>query len=197
MEHILNDNLVVLEYCRDRKKREIIIQALLADKDFLGKVKSFILSHNGSIADYEDSVNDGILAFVKMCMKSEFKLNSDLKAYLYGIIKNLWFSHCRREGIKLKIFNNTINEPQNILEPSVEDILIKKERKAILRELIEQLGSKCKEILTMWSYNLKMEEISNKLGLPSVVATRKAKHDCLKKIHGILASNPSLAIKLK
>lgn len=197
MKHILNDNQLVVDYCRHRSKREVVIKAILLDKEFLQKIKLYILSNQGTVNDYEDLLNDGIIAFIKMCIKPNFNLSTNVKSYLFGIIKNLWYSKCRREGIKSKILDKPSMNPQNTTEPSVEDILIKKERKVILSKLLEELGSKCKDILTMWSYNLKMSEISETLGLASVEATRKAKHDCLKRINKILSANPSLATKLK
>ena len=195
-DQILDDNNLVVKYCRDAKLREKVLSEIFRDKNFLSKVKEFIISHGGKNEDYEDILNDGLLAFIKICLNPKFELHTKTKAYIFGIIKNLWFGNRRRNQIKQKVFDIHEESIDGEVEPSVEEILIKKERKVVLKQLLSNLDNNCKKILTMWSFSLKMKEISSHFENSTEGQIRKRKHDCLKKLNKIIQSNPQYKIAL-
>lgn len=193
---LLDDSVSTINAARDRQQRDLLIREIFSDSFFLDKIKNFVIKNSGSQQDYEDILNDGIMAFLKMCMKKDFIISTEPRSYLYGLIRNLWLSHLRKNKIKLKHLSAIQNE-ENVTESDIESVMIQKEKKYALDKVLSLLSHTCQEVLTMWAYNISMTDIAQQTDLSSAGTVRKKKHDCLKKLNNILKANPSLKKKLR
>jgi RNA polymerase sigma factor (sigma-70 family) len=112
--------------------------------------------------------------------KLESPLRASLQTYLFGIGKNL----CKRTS------SNYLNFPDEI--PDVpqypfEEIEERKHNAALVRGLLQKIGEKCRQFLTMiFLEEIETEQIMSALEVPSAEAFRKRKHDCLKKMRELL-----------
>lgn len=107
-------------------------------------------------------------------------LRSSLSTYIYGIGKNL----CRRKT------NTKLSFPENLPElPEFpfEEEDNKRHNAAIVKNLLDRIGEKCRSFLIMVFLEEKQqEEIMDRMEIPSSEAFRKRKHDCLKKMRALL-----------
>ena len=112
--------------------------------------------------------------------KLEPPLRSSLSTYIYGIGKNL----CRRKpGTNLSFPENLPELPQTPFEEEDD----RRYNAAIVKNLLERIGEKCREFLTMVFLEEKQqEEIMGQMEIPSAEAFRKRKHDCLKKMRALI-----------
>lgn len=107
-------------------------------------------------------------------------LRSSLSTYIYGIGKNL----CRRKpGSNLSFPENLPDLPQTPFEEEEN----RRHNVIWVKSLLERLGGKCREFITMTFLDEKsMEEIMSTMDIPTPEAFRKRKHDCLKKIRSLI-----------
>lgn len=107
-------------------------------------------------------------------------LRSSLSTYIYGIGKNL----CRRKSNAMLSFPENLPElPQSPFEE--EDN--RRHHAAVVKSLLQRIGEKCREFLTMAFLEERgQEEIMERMDIPSPEAFRKRKHDCLKKMRALI-----------
>lgn len=108
-------------------------------------------------------------------------LRSSLQTYLFGIGKNL----CRRSGGSHVTFPTDLPDvPLNPFEEEDE----RRHNAALVINLLNRIGDKCREFLTLvFLDEVPSKDIIKDLNIPSEEAFRKRKHDCLKKMRGMIA----------
>lgn len=113
--------------------------------------------------------------------KLQAPLKSTLRTYIIGIGRILLM----RKGANTQQWEGEI--PDIPVVPEIEDQEEQKEKAHFARQLLDRLGSPCRELLEL--FYLKgyvMEAIARELGLPSPGAARRRKHDCLRKMRELL-----------
>jgi len=192
MNRILDDTDKTIQYCRDRKKREDVIREILHETDFTKFVERFVLSNGGSKTEAQTIVNDSILNFIKSSLKPDFEVRSNVLAYIKGTSKNLWYQWIRKQKRHVEMEDNYGGVQE---DASIQ--ILAKECKNLLENLLNKLGTDCKEILTLWSYNVRMKEIAKTLNYNSDLYVKKKKHLCLKKLLQIVEDHPHLKKELR
>lgn len=101
----------------------------------------------------EDFVQD---SFVKLWNKrQDFESVHFLKSFLYIATKNTCLNHLKREKVRIKAKKNVITD--RVAENFAEHMIIKAEMVGRLKDAIEKLPSRCREVVQR-SY---IEEMSN------------------------------------
>lgn len=152
-------------------------------KGIFPKIKSYILSNSGSEEDALDIFQDSIVILCKQINAGKFNRQHEVAAFLFSVGRNLWINKAKREK-KVDSFpeNYEINENENF-----SDMIITKEKRKLLNEIIEKLGRKCFELLQYAIfYQAKPDEIIEKMGFSTVNAVKTQKYKCKKKLEQIL-----------
>ena len=160
------------------------------------KILRFIQSKNGSREDAEDVFQDGISHLVMNIRKNSFRGESSLNTYLMVICKKIWFHKFNRQT-KLNDIKKEMGTAPEADESSPEKILIYKEKAGLANELLNKIGSPCREILSMWGLSYSMKEIAEKSGYKNEGSMRKKKHQCMKKIMLLIKGQPRLTQLVK
>lgn len=138
-----------------------------------------------------------IVQFVQTVFsRSDFKIESDLTAYMLGVARFVWFkeakSKIRKNFESIEHHDLTLNSSTNI-----ESDLIGEEKIKMLESILTKLGTKCKEVLMYWSHGYSMQEISLLLGYKSEGMVRKKKCLCIAELSSFIKSHPHLLETLK
>ncbi len=132
----------------------------------------FLAYNVGCYCVAQDLCHDTYLRLRKVQVHSEKIKNP--KAYVYKIAKNIAFDHLRKERVFSRYTLNeklSSNKPQ--YESSPEAIAEKNEELNVLRQAINDLPPKCREVFILSKFeSLTYTEISRKLGI-SVSAVEK------------------------
>lgn len=108
-------------------------------------------------------------------------LKSSLRTYIIGIGRILLM----RKGTNTQQWEGEI--PEIPILPEIEDQQEQRAKAKLVRELLDRLGSPCRELLELFYLkSYVMEAIAQELGLPSPGAARRRKHDCLRKMRELL-----------
>ena len=168
--------------------------AYLIKEDY-GKVKNFIIKHNGSEADAEDVFQDGLTALLMNIRKGSFQGQSSVHTYLFAICKGIWYKRFQKFVRERNYQNSLTVVEEDYNTPEVG--LLDQEQQGLLHGLFDRLREKCKEVLLMWSNGFNMEEIAEKQGYSSAQAAMNKKSKCLKQLHQLLSENPSLRTSIR
>ena len=115
---------------------------------------------------------------------------------LIGYLKNL------ANYIALNFFrkNKRIPPPNMDQEPKYqlpEDPFSTKELGRLMDKALTTIGEPCKNILNKWALGYSMKTIKEEMNIISEEATRKRKHDCLKKLYELVDSHEAFRNLLK
>lgn len=148
----------------NHKELEACIQAYGKD------IYSFCRQLTGSRQEADDLYQDTFLKIVEICGRLDFENNP--KGYLLSVSVNLWRNRKRKFAIRQRITGPEISMDDTVpelpsAEQSVEDQMISREEKDLVRRAVEKLPEKYRmPILLFYMEELKITEIAEILGIP-------------------------------
>lgn len=156
-------------------------------KENEGKFVSWILRNYPAISkdDAKDTFQNAIIILYENAVSGKLnELKSSIGTYLFGIGDNLIKSLYRKQ-VKGPI---SVSEVKDFEIPDeLYAYIINKER---IMMLLGKIGEKCQTLLVSSTSNaMKSEDMAMQLGYPSAEMYRKKKHECLKKLKGIIEEN--------
>lgn len=133
-------------------------------------IYSFCRQLTGSRQEADDLYQDTFLKIVEIYGRLDFEMNP--KGYLLSVSVNLWRNRKRKFAIRQRITGPEISMDDTVLElpsseQSVEDQMISREEKDLVRHAVERLPEKYRiPILLFYMEELKIAEIAEILGIP-------------------------------
>ena len=117
----------------------------------------------------------------------EEKLQAPLKAklttYITAVGKNLYLKKLNDKYVRHTERPEVLPERELDVEDDITHAYERKHKAEVVRNALDQIGDRCKELLELFFYrNFSVEAVMNTLSAPSEGAIRKRKHDCLKKL---------------
>lgn len=148
-------------------------------------IKNFILLNNGSEDDAEDRCQETIISvYENICSgKYEKKANASLKTYIYSVNRLQWLNELRKRSHSPVTFTDseeyfTDVEPEEETESLPYDEMVK--------EAMNQLGEKCREMLLGFYYaRMTMEMIAEKMKFANANVAKASKERCMKEARRI------------
>ncbi len=174
-------------------ERNRVIHELYMNKTLRDLTHRFVHKNGGTKDDAETIFTDAIVVFVKNCHRLDFQVKTDLPNYFYGVTKNLWYRTFRNK----RGYDLVDQLPEEATQVTPESLLEQEELSEMLRQMLDKLDTKCREVLRLWALNMAMKSIAEKVQMRSAGAARKKKHQCLHKLINIIEDRPDYARYLK
>lgn len=173
--------------------RNQAIEHMYQLKDLRHKIVRYIVKRGGSHAEGEDIYVDALVAFVKNAKVPGFTLKQSLDSYLFGTCRYLWYGKIRKKK------NTQQMEPQHDSPEGVDPykLLLKDDQKKWINLFLSEIDESCKEVLKLWAYHYKMQEIKEIMHYKSEGVARKKKYLCLKKLYQLIAEKKEWADRLR
>lgn len=130
---------------------------------------------------------DVIVKFGLLVRRGKYTHQDKLAAYLKNLAGYLVLNHFR--DLRRKIPDDW--QPEEIIALQ-HHTFTSIELRNLLDQQLARLGDLCRQVLELWSMGSSMREIQSQLKIISETATRKRKHDCLKRLYSNVQSNPQL-----
>jgi RNA polymerase sigma factor (sigma-70 family) len=166
-------------------------------RNYYRLLESFVLSNSGREADAEDIIQEVLIVFVEMVQKNKYRGEASVKSFLYTLTRNLWISELRKRSSGTKR-NEFFEHGREKTEQDVSHYLVYKESQKSVMKLFDQLGEKCKQILTLFYYdNLPMNEILKHTTYENEQVLRNKKYKCLKELTDRIQASPFIYNELK
>jgi len=142
---------------------------------------SYVLKKGGTVEEAEDCYQEAFIIFLEKIREKDFVRKSKLSTFFMGIFKNLCSSRLRQRKSENDKLNKYGNEQETNPEEEEFDLPTDEE---ILKQ-IDSLGYPCKDILIYFYFNrLSMQEIADKMNIPTANAARQRKFDCMNELKG-------------
>ena len=140
--------------------------------------------------DVEDIFQEGLITVYLRIQDGQFRAESSIRTYLMAICSKLGYSTQRRSFVKEKVYDYI--KPTKDYADSPEDMMIIRETRSELNNVLAFLGENCKKILTLWALKYNMNEIAQEAGYKNANSVKKKKFGCMKKLMRIIEDNPHL-----
>jgi len=138
--------------------------------NFLQTVRHHVLKNSGSEADVSDVFQESIITLYRQISENNLQLTSDLKAYFFGIARNIWSVQLRhkRKLTELEIdFPAADDDIDELTDPVLE---------RIISRALQKLKPDAREILILFSEGYSYEEIARIMNLKSDTYARRKKY---------------------
>ncbi|MFM9910276.1 MAG: RNA polymerase sigma factor [Chitinophagaceae bacterium] len=157
----------------------------------------YIEQNNGSRQDAEDVFQEVLVSFLELVRLNKFRGDSSVKTFLFSLNRNSWLNELKRRG-REQVRELKFEKGKDDKEPDTTQVIIGRESRKLVMEIIERLGEGCKKVLLAFYYqNLSMKEICEQTEYESEQVVRNKKYKCLKQLEQMLVENPILAKTFK
>lgn len=177
-------------------ERREAIRKLVADTVLRLSILNYVKANNGSETEALTVYDDAIVTFIKIVhTRPDMKLTKGVEGYIMGVAKNLWNNERRKRG-RAKTSDIEQAPVQIDADDTPIELILRGDRAAVLRGVLDQIQIKCKEVLMYWSSGYKMKEIAHLLDYKSDAVVRKKKSECMKQLLQYLAAHPHIKEQL-
>lgn len=164
---------------------------------FSPKIRSFVLQNQGTLADAADLFQEALAGIYRKA-KSGFQLTCPLEAFLYMICRNRWLNHLNRKKYSNVTFSEEERYSNLVSEDSfavAESILLSQNRKALMKQKMEELGAGCRDLLEENWGGKKLEELAMVMKT-TYSYIRKKKSECMHKLITLIKQSPDYKLLL-
>ena len=187
------DRDIVAAIVKGGQAEEQAIACLFRKND--RSLKIYIRKMNGTEADAEEIIQEGMLILLGNIKKGAYKSEASVHSYYVGICKRLWLKWYRKN--KKMILHATDTFPEAIEEEQPEHMMIKEELKILIEQLFDRLKPKCKEVLSLWKLKYSMKEIAEQTGYANDQVAMNKKNHCMNELRALLEAYPQLREQLR
>ena len=159
--------------------------------EVLPKVQRYVSNNSGNNDDAFDAFQDAMVAFCKYVKLNRFNEDYTVSGFIYTVAKNVWINKIRKNR-KLVLAEESEMPEEGPDTQDALNYLISKEREKEVRQLLNMLGEKCRQLLQMAIYQeLSGKEICKKMGFASENGVKTQKYKCKQKLLQIIKEQKS------
>lgn len=151
-----------------------------------------IKQKGGQKSEAEDCFQDALVNLIKVVNANKYDENYEVKNYLFVVARNIWYNKIKRMG-KVNAFEDleVLNPSDEKDTPEVE--LISEERKTLVSAIMNQLGEKCKQLLTYTMFEKrKLTEVVSLMGFSNEGVVKTNNYRCKKKLKELFKENQEI-----
>ncbi len=131
---------------------------------FNDKLKGFALSLTNNQEDAKDLLQETIFRAIKY--RDKYTSKTNLKAWLYTIMRNIFINNYRRNSKTRIILDSSEEKYLRSQKAATQTSIISNLAHQDILKLIEKLDSSLREAFTRYVEGYKYKEISDELGIP-------------------------------
>lgn len=181
----MDDQDIIAGLTDDIHRRQIFEKELYSKYVYFIRegIHHYHLSYDDSFSAYSDAV----LTAVHNVQDEIFAQRSSLKTYIYKIFSNKCIDIVRKNTSGKGKVNQSASSPELLVQMpdnvrSVIEDLIEDQRVQVLRQHIEKIGEKCKQVLLLFQDGYSDREIAEITGYNNASVAKVSRLRCLEKI---------------
>ena len=148
-------------------------------------VRSYILKNSGTIEDFEDILQEGLLQYFKKFDSKTFLLTSAPENLIMKICRNLWLKELsKRKRKSISVFVELISDEDNIFQQERDEYLL-----GLVNKNLNLLTEKCRLAIRYWMEGKTCEQMSVLLGLKNYSIAKDKVFRCKKKLWQLILSD--------
>jgi RNA polymerase sigma factor (sigma-70 family) len=163
-------------------------------KTAMPKIIRFITQNNGDEEEAKDIFQDAVLALFHTVKLNKYDAAKSLDGFLYFVARNLWVNRIKKRNKQFRIVDTEVlGASENPLA-----MIITEEKQVAMEELIEKIGSQCKELLKYTLHDkLSMKEVAEKMGFAGETVAKTTHYRCKQKLVALIQANKGLIALLR
>lgn len=157
-------------------------------RELYGMIERMVLNNNGNEEAAADVFQDALITFYNQVRDKDLSLNCSIKTYVYSICRNLWLMRLRKQKRETPLQESHESVP---VQESIFDHLVETEHSALVKEMLDQLGGDCQQILQYYYFErLRMNKIMQLMNLANEQVAKNKKSRCMKKLRELVDGQP-------
>lgn len=153
----------------------------------------YLTSKGCSSVDAEDLIQDAMIIFHRKVLDN-VDLNIDsIDGYIFNVVKLKWLNRYRSNK---KIVNSEV-EADLKADPTIVAHMTRQNNGQLLKEVLNNFGERCREMLLMFSQGYDLAEIATSLNMVDAERVSKEKYRCLNRIRKTVLKNRNLGQYIK
>jgi RNA polymerase sigma factor (sigma-70 family) len=155
-------------------KNDHYAQAVQGLYNILPLVRKYVATNSGSVEDARDIFQDALVVLYRKATSGDFTFHGSLKAYIMGVVKNLWMKELRQR--KKMPRDEAGNDIADIPHPEEETAFTS------AKAAFNLLGEKCRQLLILFYFKKKsLREIAAELSFSDEMVAKNQKYRCMQK----------------
>jgi RNA polymerase sigma factor (sigma-70 family) len=182
----------IIESIRSGKDREVLSAMY---KEIYPKIERYVTGNSGTKEDSKDVFQEAILVFYNNVINGNYDRINEITGFIITVSRNIWINKVRKikKEVEGSVLENYVDH-----SPSPLISIIMEEKWTAYQELLDNIGSKCKELLNYSVYEkLSMKEIAVKMNFANENAAKTHNYRCKQKLMHLISSNQELTDLLK
>lgn len=148
-------------------------------------VEKYVRKNRGDLDDARDVFHDALLKFM-VKVKEQKEEVQDIQGYIFISARNNWITKVTRDNKFTYSEYITENEFDEGSEPDLEQ----QEKVKLMKEVLNSLGERCKDLLTLTFYlDYSLKDAAKKLGISSDEVAKTNQYRCKKKLFEKIKNN--------
>ena len=172
------------------KKRRDALAHIYMNKNLNKRITNFLIHKKADPKQKDEILAEAILIFDRNIRNNKFKQESNIYTYLFSIVTYYWINYKKNDLHPQKANDYEMLNIRDIQNPEL--IVIQRELKEELWQILNLMGEKCKKILEYWCGKYSYSEIAKYMNLSSESSARKMKYNCKKKLVELVRAKPDL-----
>jgi RNA polymerase sigma factor (sigma-70 family) len=164
-----------------RKQDEKILSWLY--DNYLPAVKKYVLSNSGNSEDVSDVFQDSIIILYRNITEENLDLNTELKGYFFGIVRNVWNALLRKKQRTTELDIDIVEEDG--IEEMNNQLL-----ERVVSKAFQKLDKDQQKVIKMFSEGVSYEIIAKKMDLKNETNARRKKYLSKEALLEIMKQDP-------
>lgn len=159
-------------------------------KEIYPKIERYVTANSGTTADSKDVFQESILVFYNCIITGKYDRINDITGFIINVGRNFWINKVRAKSKEVEA-----DHLENFVDQSPSPLIsiIMHEKWKAYQDLLDNLGTRCKELLTYSIYEKRsMKDIAEIMGLPNENAAKTQNYRCKQKLNELVAGNRTL-----
>ena len=188
-----NDQELIEEIRVGGARRMSALEEIFKDQSQRQFMLRYLTSKGCSSVDAEDLIQDAMIIFHRKVLDN-VDLNIDsIDGYIFNVVKLKWLNRYRSNK---KIVNSEV-EADLKADPTIVAHMTRQNNGQLLKEVLNNFGERCREMLLMFSQGYDLAEIATSLNMVDAERVSKEKYRCLNRIRKTVLKNRNLGQYIK
>ena len=160
---------------------------------FASKIKGYIIQNNGSEDDAADIFQESLIDIYQQASAKGLQLTCPFEPFLLLICKRKWLNELKKRGRR-----GVTKDPDDVYDLGedvfaiAENMQVQEEKTSLFKAMFQQLGDRCREIISKCLGDNSQEEVAVELGV-SYAYLRKKKSECMATLINLIKTNRGTA----
>ncbi|WP_109851403.1 RNA polymerase sigma factor [Aquimarina sp. AU58] len=176
------------KYIEALLKNDTVVLTEIYNK-FAPKVVGYIKNNSGDESRAQDIIQETLITIYKQAKEKGLQLTCPFDAYFFLLCKRKWLNELKKHSNNQVTINEEIVSIDDESVRFAEETEIFNAKHELFKEMFDQLGKACRELLKVTFTTKSMEEVALKLG-QSYGYVRKKKSLCIGQLTKLVQDTP-------